>query len=50
MLVIGNAGGTIGRAYGRFYPGRRIDGVELDPKVKRWPAATSAPETTRACG
>jgi len=33
MLVIGNAGGTIGRAYGRFYPGVRIDGVELDPKV-----------------
>jgi len=33
MLVIGNAGGTIGRAYGRFYPDVRIDGVELDPKV-----------------
>lgn len=39
MLVIGNAGGTIGRAYGRFYPGVAIDGVELDPKVNwvaRW--------------
>jgi spermidine synthase len=33
MLVIGNAGGTIGRAYGRFYPNVAIDGVELDPKV-----------------
>jgi predicted membrane-bound spermidine synthase len=33
MLVIGNAGGTIGRAYGRFYPRVSIDGVELDPKV-----------------
>ncbi len=33
MLVIGNAGGTIGRAYGRFYPGVAIDGVELDPKL-----------------
>ena len=33
MLVIGNAGGTIGRAYGRFYPGVSIDGVELDPKL-----------------
>jgi spermidine synthase len=33
MLVIGNAGGTIGRAYGRFYSRVRIDGVELDPKV-----------------
>ena len=33
MLVIGNAGGTMGRAYGRFYPGVSIDGVELDPKL-----------------
>jgi spermidine synthase len=33
MLVIGDGGGTIPRAYGRFYPGVRIDGVELDPSV-----------------
>jgi spermidine synthase len=33
MLVIGNAGGTIARAYGRLYPGVRIDGVEIDPEV-----------------
>ena len=33
MLVIGNAGGTMARAYGRFYPGVSIDGVELDPKL-----------------
>jgi spermidine synthase len=33
MLVIGNAGGTIARAYGRLYPGVRIDGVEIDSKV-----------------
>ncbi|MGZ4281501.1 MAG: spermidine synthase [Gaiellaceae bacterium] len=33
LLVIGNAGGTIGRAYGRFYPRVAIDGVELDPKL-----------------
>jgi spermidine synthase len=33
MLVIGNAGGTIARAYGRFYPGVRIDGVEIDGKL-----------------
>ena len=33
MLVIGDGGGTIPRAYGRFYPGVRIDGVELDPAV-----------------
>jgi spermidine synthase len=33
MLVIGDGGGTIPRAFGRFYPGVRIDGVELDPAV-----------------
>ena len=33
MLVIGNAGGTIARMYGQFYPGIAIDGVELDPAV-----------------
>jgi spermidine synthase len=33
MLVIGNAGGTIARAYGRFYPSVWIDGVEIDQKV-----------------
>src|SRR6266540_6817726 len=33
MLVIGNAGGTIARMYGPFYPGVSIDGVELDPSV-----------------
>ena len=33
MLVIGNAGGTTARAFGRLYPGVRIDGVEIDPKV-----------------
>ena len=33
MLVIGNAGGTIARAFGRLYPDVVIDGVEIDPKV-----------------
>ena len=33
MLVIGNAGGTIARMYGLFYPGVAIDGVEIDPTV-----------------
>jgi SAM-dependent methyltransferase len=33
MLVIGNAGGTIARAYGELSPGVRIDGVEIDAKV-----------------
>jgi spermidine synthase len=35
MLVIGNAGGTVGRAYGRFYPRVAIDGVEIDPELNR---------------
>lgn len=47
MLVIGNAGGTVGRAYGHFYPGVRIDGVELDPKLnevaRRWFGARDNP-------
>jgi spermidine synthase len=33
MLIIGNAGGTTARAYGKLYPGVQIDGVEIDPKV-----------------
>ena len=47
MLVIGNAGGTIGRAYGRYYPGVAIDGVELDPELntvaRRWFGAGDNP-------
>ncbi|MGH3034416.1 MAG: spermidine synthase [Gaiellaceae bacterium] len=33
MLVIGNAGGTVARAYGELYPDVVIDGVEIDPEV-----------------
>ena len=33
MLIIGNAGGTIARAYGELYPDVEIDGVEIDPEV-----------------
>ncbi len=33
VLIVGNAGGTIARAFGAFYPGAEIDGVEIDPKV-----------------
>ena len=33
LAVLGNAGGTIARAYGRFWPGVDIDGVEIDPAV-----------------
>jgi len=47
MLVIGNAGGTIGRAYGRFYPQVAVDGVELDPELntvaRRWFGAGDNP-------
>jgi spermidine synthase len=31
--VLGNAGGTVARAFGRYYPDVSIDGVELDPAV-----------------
>ena len=31
--ILGNAGGTTARALGVFYPGARVDGVELDPAV-----------------
>lgn len=33
LLVLGDGGGTIPRAYGRFYPRVAIEGVELDPAV-----------------
>ncbi len=33
IAVLGNAGGTIAREYGHFWPGTQVDGVELDPKV-----------------
>jgi hypothetical protein len=33
VAVLGNAGGTVARAYGVFYPRTRIDGVEIDPAV-----------------
>ena len=33
LAVLGNAGGTIARAFGVFWPDVRIDGVEIDPAV-----------------
>jgi spermidine synthase len=35
VAILGNAGGTTARAFGRYYPRVRIDGVELDPAVSR---------------
>jgi spermidine synthase len=33
VAILGNAGGTTARAYGRYFPKTEIDGVELDPLV-----------------
>jgi spermidine synthase len=33
MAILGNAGGTTSRAYERFFPRTRIDGVEIDAEV-----------------
>jgi spermidine synthase len=33
MAILGNAAGTVARAYGVFHPKTAIDGVEIDPAV-----------------
>jgi spermidine synthase len=33
LAVLGNAGGTVARAYGELYADIRVDGVEIDPAV-----------------
>jgi spermidine synthase len=33
VAILGNAGGTTARAYGRYFPAAAIDGVEIDPVV-----------------
>jgi spermidine synthase len=33
VAILGNAGGTIARAYGVYWPRAAIDGVEIDPAV-----------------
>jgi spermidine synthase len=33
VAMLGNAAGTAARAFARYYPSARIDGVELDPAV-----------------
>jgi spermidine synthase len=33
VAMLGNAAGTVSRAYERFFPATAIDGVEIDPRV-----------------
>ena len=33
LAILGNAGGTVARAFGVYYPHVEIDGVEIDPAV-----------------
>ncbi len=33
LAVLGNAAGTVARAYGHFYPAARVDGVEIDGQL-----------------
>ncbi len=33
VAVLGNAAGTLARAYGEFFPRTRVDGVEIDPAL-----------------
>ncbi len=35
VAILGNAGGTIARALGRYYPHADVDAVEIDPAVTR---------------
>jgi spermidine synthase len=33
VAILGNAGGTVARAYGHYFPASRIDAVEIDPEL-----------------
>ena len=33
VAILGNAAGTMARAYGRLFPATRVDGVEIDPEL-----------------
>jgi spermidine synthase len=52
LCMIGYAGGTVGRAYGVYWPHVRIQGVEIDPLVtevgKRYLGLASNPEVSVA--
>ena len=34
VAVLGNGAGTTARAYGHFFPGAHVDGVEIDPELE----------------
>jgi hypothetical protein len=50
VAILGNAGGTLARAYGVFWPRAEIDGVEIDPAVTdvgyRWFGLGDNPRVT----
>jgi spermidine synthase len=50
LAVLGNAGGTVARAYGVYWPRVAIDGVEIDPAVSevglRWLGMGENPRLT----
>jgi spermidine synthase len=33
VAILGNAAGTVARAYGHYFPAAQIDGVEIDPEL-----------------
>jgi spermidine synthase len=33
IAILGNAGGTVARSFGRFFPGTAVDAVEIDPEL-----------------
>jgi spermidine synthase len=33
IAILGNAGGTVARAFGHFFPGTAVDAVEIDPEL-----------------
>ncbi len=34
VAILGNGAGTTARAYGHFFPGASVDGVEIDPELE----------------
>jgi spermidine synthase len=48
VAILGTAGGTVARAYARFYPRTRIDAVDIDGKLfeigRRWFGLTPRPQ------